>query len=242
MTVLDHILNGFEAELELERELGVRTVEIDRALLAGGLESDRVGIGSDRVGVGSDRVGIGSDRVGIGSDRVGIGSDKVNREPRFSRNNRTTLKTLSDSNPTLTDAKPTLKDPKSALSDPNRPGQYDFIFLHEKQLSPGGAEMISKAVAAMKKTPETAPVVFDGTLPAAKIYIVLGREALKKWFPGVHAAPGQWRKGRMGEDILVSYSPDFILRFSRPGVPDSKSTVDMKRELWTSLKGVMQRI
>ncbi len=102
--------------------------------------------------------------------------------------------------------------------------------------------MISKAVAAMKKTPETAPVVFDGTLPAAKIYIVLGREALKKWFPGVHAAPGQWRKGRMGEDILVSYSPDFILRFSRPGVPDSKSTVDMKRELWTSLKGVMQRI
>ncbi len=221
MTVLDHILNGFEAELELERELGVRTVEIDRALLAGGLESNR---------------------VGIGSDRVGVGSDKVNREPRFSRNNRTTLKTLSDSNPTLTDAKPTLKDPKSALSDPYRPGQYDFIFLHEKQLSPGGAEMISKAVAAMKKTPETAPVVFDGTLPAAKIYIVLGREALKKWFPGVHAAPGQWRKGRMGEDILVSYSPDFILRFSRPGVPDSKSTVDMKRELWTSLKGVMQRI
>ena len=221
MTVLDHILNGFEAELELERELGVRTVEIDRALLAGGLESNR---------------------VGIGSDRVGVGSDKVNREPRFSRNNRTTLKTLSDSNPTLTDANPTLKDTKSTLSDPNRPGQYDFIFLHEKELSPGGAEMISKAVAAMKKTPETAPVVFDGTLPAAKIYIVLGREALKKWFPGVHAAPGQWRKGRMGEDILVSYSPDFILRFSRPGVPDSKSTVDMKRELWTSLKGVMQRI
>jgi len=221
VTVLDHILNGFEAELELERELGVRTVEIDRALLAGGLESNR---------------------VGIGSDRVGVGSDKVNREPRFSRNNRTTLKTLSDSNPTLTDANPTLKDTKSTLSDPNRPGQYDFIFLHEKELSPGGAEMISKAVAAMKKTPETAPVVFDGTLPAAKIYIVLGREALKKWFPGVHAAPGQWRKGRMGEDILVSYSPDFILRFSRPGVPDSKSTVDMKRELWTSLKGVMQRI
>ena len=34
MAVLDYILDGLEAALELERELGVRTVEIDRALLA----------------------------------------------------------------------------------------------------------------------------------------------------------------------------------------------------------------
>ena len=34
MAVLDYILEGLEAALELERELGVRTVEIDRALLA----------------------------------------------------------------------------------------------------------------------------------------------------------------------------------------------------------------
>ena len=34
MTALDYILDGLEAELALERELGVRSVEIDRALLA----------------------------------------------------------------------------------------------------------------------------------------------------------------------------------------------------------------
>ena len=35
MTALDYILDGLVAELELERELGARTVEIDRALLRG---------------------------------------------------------------------------------------------------------------------------------------------------------------------------------------------------------------
>ena len=34
VTALEHILEGLEAELALERELGVRTVEIDRSLLA----------------------------------------------------------------------------------------------------------------------------------------------------------------------------------------------------------------
>ena len=36
MTALDYILDGLEAALELERELGVRSVEIDRNLLVGG--------------------------------------------------------------------------------------------------------------------------------------------------------------------------------------------------------------
>ena len=33
MTALDAILLGFEAELELERELGTRTIPLDRKLL-----------------------------------------------------------------------------------------------------------------------------------------------------------------------------------------------------------------
>ena len=35
MDVVEYILEGLEAALELERELGVRTVECDRAVLAG---------------------------------------------------------------------------------------------------------------------------------------------------------------------------------------------------------------
>ena len=34
MTALEYLLDGLEAELELERELGVRVVELDRTLLA----------------------------------------------------------------------------------------------------------------------------------------------------------------------------------------------------------------
>ncbi|MBO7482569.1 MAG: hypothetical protein J6U17_01610, partial [Kiritimatiellae bacterium] len=34
MTVIEYILDGLEAELALERELGLRTVECDRSLLA----------------------------------------------------------------------------------------------------------------------------------------------------------------------------------------------------------------
>jgi len=34
VTVLDYLLDGLAAELELVRELGTRTVEVDRALFA----------------------------------------------------------------------------------------------------------------------------------------------------------------------------------------------------------------
>ena len=46
MTALDYILDGLEAELALERELGVRFIECDRALLKS--ESGAVKIGEDK--------------------------------------------------------------------------------------------------------------------------------------------------------------------------------------------------
>ena len=73
--------------------------------------------------------------------------------------------------------------------------------------------MMAKIVTAMHKTPESAPIVFNGERPPAKIYVVLGSEAMKKWYPGMRGAPGQWLRGRDGEDVLVTYSPEHILRF-----------------------------
>ena len=79
--------------------------------------------------------------------------------------------------------------------------------------------MMAKIVTAMHETPDTAPIVFTGERPAAKIYVVLGSKAMKKWY-------------------LVTYSPEYILRFGAvtPAVKKIKS------DMWTSLKGVMQRI
>ena len=98
--------------------------------------------------------------------------------------------------------------------------------------------MMAKIVTAMHETPDTAPIVFTGERPSAKIYVVLGLKAMKKWYPGMHASPGQWLRGREGEDVLVTYSPEYILRFGAvtPAVKKIKS------DMWTSLKGVMQRI
>ena len=115
--------------------------------------------------------------------------------------------------------------------------ECDFVFLHDKPLTPAGVEMMAKIVVAMGRTADTAPVVVAPPLPVARAYIVLGALALRKYFPGVRGEPGQWVSTPDGKDILITYSPAFILRF--PTVTDAVKK--MKRDMWTSLKGVMQR-
>ena len=166
MTALEYLLDGLEAELELERELGVKVVELDRALLA---------------------------------------------------------------SPPHSSTPPLPHSPTPSLS---------FAFLHDGPLSPSGIEMMAKIVTAMHETPESAPIVFTGEKPPAKMYVVLGSEAMKKWYPGMRGSPGQWLRGREGEDVLVTYSPEYILRFGTV----TPALMKLKREMWTSLKGVMQRV
>ena len=174
MTALEYLLDGLEAELELERELGVRVVELDRALL---------------------------------------------------------FSPPSSSTPQLPNS-PTPPLPHSSTPS------LSFAFLHDRPLSPSGIEMMAKIVTAMHETPESAPIVFNGERPPAKLYVVLGSEAMKKWYPGMRGAPGQWLRGRDGEDVLLTYSPEYLLRFGAA----TPALMKLKREMWTSLKGVMQRV
>ena len=98
--------------------------------------------------------------------------------------------------------------------------------------------MMAKIVTAMKKTPDTAPILFAGERPKAKAYVLLGSEALKKWLPGMRGAPGQWIKDSSGGEYLVTYSPERLLRMA----PASEALKQAKVAMWTSLKGVMQRV
>ena len=193
MTALDYILDGLEAELELERELGVRVVELDRALL---------------------------------SSPPGSSTPPISPSTRSTRSTR-----LQSSTPPLphSPTDPIPQSPTSSLS---------FAFLHDRPLSPSGIEMMAKIVTAMHETPESAPIVFNGERPPAKLYVVLGSEAMKKWYPGMRGAPGQWLRGRNGEDVLLTYSPEYLLRFGAA----TPALMKLKREMWTSLKGVMQRL
>ena len=197
--VLDYILNGLEAELELERELGVRVVELDRALLATPQVSSPV--------------------------RAPSASSSASRS-------NTSSPTASSSNSNSHSNSPTPPLPHSSTPS------LSFAFLHDRPLSPSGIEMMAKIVTAMHETPETAPIVFTGERPPAKMYVVLGSEAMKKWYPGMRGAPGQWLRGRNGEDVLLTYSPEYLLRFGAA----TPALMKLKREMWTSLKGVMQRL
>ena len=114
----------------------------------------------------------------------------------------------------------------------------DFAFLHDRPLAPAGVEMMAKIVTALGKTADTAPVVVAPPIPKARAYVVLGALALKKYFPGLRGEPGQWVRSADGRDVLVTYSPAFILRF--PTVTDAVKKI--KRDMWNSLKGVMQRV
>lgn len=125
---------------------------------------------------------------------------------------------------------------RSTVEQGNR--GYDFVFLHERTLSAAGAEMIAKITSAMKRTSETAPVVVEAPPPPARVYVVLGLFALKKFFPELRGAPGQWLKSGAGADVLVSNSPEYILRFGT----ESAAVKKIKQDMWRSLKTVEQRL
>ncbi len=185
MTALDSILDGLEAELELERELGVRVFEVDRAVLA-------------------------------------------------------PISTLQPDT-SKTSAHQSANDPREIRENPRHQSQsnaYDLVFLHEKPLSPKGAEMMAKIVAAMGKTVETAPVVHAPPLPPAKAYVVLGGLSLRTWFPGQNASPGARFTTSDGADVLVTYSPEYILRFGTV----TPAVKKIKQDMWASLKDLMRRV
>ena len=205
MTALEYLLDGLEAELELERELGVRVVELDRTLLA-------------------------TPQVASPVRAPSASSSHSHSSSPSNSNSHSHSSSSSNSNSHSNSPTPPL--PHSSTPS------LSFAFLHDRPLSPSGIEMMAKIVTAMHETPETAPIVFTGERPPAKMYVVLGSEAMKKWYPGMRGAPGQWLRGRNGEDVLLTYSPEYLLRFGAA----TPALMKLKREMWTSLKGVMQRL
>ena len=186
VNAVDYILDGLAAELELERELGVRMVEFDRSLLVTAKE--------------------------VARPRPRDASEQSGNQTVSRPNNRTP-------------------------EHPNTRTFLSFAFLHHQPLSPKGVEMMAKIITAMGKTVETAPVIVAPPLPKARVYVVLGGLALKTYFPSLRGAPGQWLKAEGGEDVLVTYSPEYILRFGMV----TPAVKKMKQDMWTSLKAVVQR-
>ena len=201
MNALDYILDGLEAALELERELGVRVVECDRSLLT---PASRLPSNVSRLS------GEGLETRDVRREtRAGLEP----RDERPAANNRT----IEQSN------------------DRTIP---DLAFLHDRPLSPAGIEMMAKIIGAMKRTAENSPIVVEPPMPRAKVLVVLGGRALKKYFPEQKAEPGQWFRTPGGRDVLVTYSPEYILRFGTV----TPAVQKLKQDMWRSLKAVVQRL
>ena len=202
MNALDYILDGLEAALELERELGVRVVECDRSLLS---------VSATRLPPNVSRLsGEGLETRDVRREtRVGLET----RDERPAANNRT-------------------------IEQSNGRTIPDLAFLHDRPLSPAGIEMMAKIIGAMKRTAENSPIVVEPPMPRAKVLVVLGGRALKKYFPEQKAEPGQWFRTPGGRDVLVTYSPEYILRFDTV----TPAVQKLKQDMWRSLKAVVQRL
>ena len=201
MNVLDYILDGLEAALELERELGVRVVECDRSLLT---PASRLPSNVSRL------------------SGEGLETRDVRRETRAGLETR--------------DARPAANN--RTIEQSNGRTVPDLAFLHDRPLSPAGIEMMAKIIEAMKRTAENSPIVVEPPMPRAKVLVVLGARALKKYFPEQKAEPGQWFRTPGGRDVLVTYSPEYILRFGTV----TPAVQKLKQDMWRSLKAVVQRL
>lgn len=201
MNALDYILDGLEAALELERELGVRVVECDRSLLT---PASRLPSNVSRL------------------SGEGLETRDVRRETRAGLETR--------------DARPAANN--RTIEQSNGRTIPDLAFLHDRPLSPAGIEMMAKIIGAMKRTAENSPIVVEPPMPRAKVLVVLGGRALRKYFPEQKAEPGQWFRTPGGRDVLVTYSPEYILRFDTV----TPAVQKLKQDMWRSLKAVVQRL
>ncbi len=184
------ILSAFEDALELERELGTRTVEIDRALL--------------RMPPPAASASVSAPSAPNGVN----GSNGVNG--------------LNGANG--------LNAVKGEKDEPSA----DFAFLLECEPEGEVAELLPKMSAAIGYGPDGVKI----NDPSARVLIVLGSDALRKWIPGVLARPGQWVQ-RGDTPALVTASPTKTYRFlgHRP-----EKIRALKLRLWADLKAALARL
>ena len=184
--ILAFVLDGLADYLALERELGVRAIEVDRALLAPGAPTATEG---------AAKLSVARGAAATTADRT--------------HGTQTTHRTEKPAPKAVSEPPPTAARPSRATAGP-----FDFIFIADKPLSPRAVEMMAKIIPAMGQTPETAPVVVSPPIPNARFFVFLGRAALAKYMPGLRGEENRWLKSPKGKDVLLVKSPEEIVRFT----------------------------
>ncbi|MBO6067173.1 MAG: hypothetical protein J6P80_03345 [Kiritimatiellae bacterium] len=186
MTARDYILCTLEAELALERELGVRVLELEHPEL---LKGERAGAPKPAPA---------------------------------------TLATPA-TKPVAPKVEPALAAPKPVAQKPaNEP---ELLFLHAGELSPEARVIVGKIAAALGVEMALATEL---PLPEARRYVVLGAEALERFFPGVRASLGSYLPQQ--RNAYLTHSPELFVRY---GTGNALVTAK-KQQMWNGIKGLMK--
>ena len=218
MTDFDEILGAFEEALELERELGTRTVECDRALLVPMRPAPPPAPRAPEAGAQPNRAEV----AGAQPNRAGVAGAQSNRAG------------------VAAPAKPVVPAPPAA---PARPGaRVDFAFIPLEMPAGAAADLLEKMVAAMGYAMSAVTVVAAGTAvkapPAARVYVVLGSDAFRVFAPGQRAALGLWTEVA-GVHTVVTSSPARILSYFGN---DAEGLRKAKLQIWADLKSALARV
>ena len=211
MDIYDQILEN----LELERELGTRTVEIDRALLVPPKPEQEQTAPEAKV-VPAQGVSSGP---GIDGDKRAVSGGAGAR---------------GDAG-----AEASASAPSSVAEIAASPAATcDILFLSGRELSAAGREAMRKTVAALKKIKPDVTVRLNEAVKA-KVMVLLGSDALKGR-SAVSARPvrGRWMTVE-GVPALPTFSPDYIFSHFQEGSP---GMVAAKRDMWNDIKAALARL
>ena len=182
MTARDYILCTLEAELALERELGVRVLDLEHPEL---LKGEHAGAPKPAPA---------------------------------------TLATPAPK-PVAPKAASAMTVSKPASDAP------ELLFLHAGELSPEARVIVGKIAAALGVEMALA---IEPPLPEARRYVVLGAEALERFFPGVRASLGSYLPQQ--RNAYLTHSPELFVRY---GTGNALVTAK-KQQMWNGIKGLMK--
>ena len=190
MDIFDQILEN----LELERELGTRTVEIDRALLV----PPTVGKEAEPEPVPKVAAQVSPESI-LQKEKD---SAPVPRTPPVSRSG------------------PQAAGGASSVPSQSAP-RCDVAFFTGRPLSPAGMEAMEKIFDAIRKIKADAAICLNEECKS-RVCVLLGSDALKKRMPAAKAVRGGWVATDDGTPAIMTFSPDYIFSHFQEGSPRMK--------------------
>ena len=217
MDIFDQILEN----LELERDLGTRTVEIDRALLVPPSAERKTSSLQDPVAAGE---GAKASAVPEASGKTVAVSVSLPRRERPASPISVVSQNLKQDVVPVDNGVPAASD-------------CDMAFFTGRPLSPAGMEAMEKVFAAVRRIKPGVTLCINEERKS-RVCVLLGSDALLKRLPTARPVRGDWVTVN-GVPAVMTFSPDYIFSHFREGSPNMDKA---KREMWNDIRLAVARL